>query len=81
MEEAVLARVLTQGQGRDGRGGREEEMKAIELVFRAQPMVAALREVARQCGDNPKKSEVEADCDKWLDAARELLEKKGKVRK
>lgn len=56
-------------------------MKAIELVFRAQPMVAALREVARRCGDNPKKSEVEADCDKWLDAARELLEKKGKVRK
>ena len=56
-------------------------MKAIELVFRAQPIVAALREVARRADSNPKKSEVEADCDKWLDDARELLKKKGKVRK
>lgn len=52
-------------------------MKAIELVFRAQPMIAALREVARRCDDNPKKNEVVADCDKWLEAARELLDRKG----
>ena len=52
-------------------------MKAIELVFRAQPIVKALRCVASQCDDNPKKNEVVADCDEWLDAARELLKKKG----
>ena len=56
-------------------------MKAIELVNRAQPMVTALREVARRCDSNPKKNEVVADCDKWLEAARELLGQKGKVEK
>ena len=56
-------------------------MKAIELVARAQPIVAALRPVACQCGDNPKKNEVVADCDEWLGHARELLKKKGKVEK
>ena len=55
-------------------------MKAIELVFRAQPIVAALREIASQCNDsNPNKSKVETDCDEWLDAARELLKRKGVV--
>lgn len=56
-------------------------MKAIELVFRAQPMIVALRAVAGQCEGNPKKNVVVADCDEWLDHARELLEKKGKVKK
>lgn len=56
-------------------------MKAIELVFRAQPIVAAVREVARRCDDNPKKNKVMADCDEWLGHARELLKKKGKVKK
>lgn len=56
-------------------------MKAIELVFRAQPMIAALREVARRCDDNPKKNVVIADCDEWLNHAGQLLNKKGKVKK
>ena len=55
-------------------------MKAIELVFRAQSIVAAFREVASQCNDNPKKNEVVADCDEWLKNARELMDRKGKVR-
>ena len=56
-------------------------VKAIELVFRAQPMIAALREVARRCDDNPKKNVVIADCDEWLNHAGQLLNKKGKVKK
>ena len=58
-------------------------MKAIELVFRAQPMVEALREIAIDQGQNGYEAgtKVAEDCDQWLDAARELLEKKGKVEK
>lgn len=52
-------------------------MKAIELVFRAQPIAAAFRDVASRCDENPKKNAVVSDCDEWLDAARELLDKKG----
>ena len=58
-------------------------MKAIELVARAQPMVEALREIAIDQGQNGYEAgtKVAKDCDQWLDAARELLNKKGKVRK
>ena len=58
-------------------------MKAIELVFRAQPIVAALREIAIDQGQNGYEAgtKVAEDCDQWLDAARELLNKKGKVEK
>jgi len=52
-------------------------MKAIELVFRAQPIVAALREIASQCNGARHQPAIVADCDEWLAAARELLKKKG----
>ena len=57
------------------------EMKAIELVARAQPMITALRAAARRCDDNPKKNVLIADCDEWLNHAGQLLNKKGKVEK
>lgn len=59
------------------RKGKVGEMKAIELVFRAQPIVAALREIARQVDGTGNHPAIVADCDEWLDAARELLKKKG----
>ena len=52
-------------------------MKAIELVFRAQPIVAALREIASRCNGAKNQPAIVADWDEWLDAARELLKKKG----
>lgn len=55
-------------------------MKAIELVYRAQPIVEAFRQIASQ-SQAGKRGVVVESCDKWLDAARELLEKKGKVEK
>ena len=55
-------------------------MKAIELVARAQPIVEAFRQIASQSSVAKRDAVVES-CDKWLDAARELLEKKGKVEK
>ena len=58
-------------------------MKAIELVCRAQPMVEALREIAITETENGFEAgiKVAEDCDKWLNAARGLLNKKGKVKK
>ena len=52
-------------------------MKAIELVFRAQPIVAALREIASQCNGARHQPAIVADCDEWLANARELLKRKG----
>ena len=54
-------------------------MKAIELVYRAQPMIAALREVASQCQGAKHGNAVVADCDEWLDHARDLMRRKGIV--
>ena len=50
-------------------------MKAIELVCRAQPMVEALREIAITETENGFEAgiKVAEDCDKWLNAARGLL--------
>ena len=56
-------------------------VKAIDLVFKAQPIVSALREIASQCNGARHQPAIVADCDEWLDAARELLKKKGKVGK
>ena len=52
-------------------------MKAIELVFRAQPIVSALREIASQCNRAKHQAAIVADCDEWLKNARELLDRKG----
>ena len=54
-------------------------VKAIDLVFKAQPIVSELREIAIDQVQNGYEAgrKVAKGCDEWLDAARELLKKKG----
>ena len=52
-------------------------VKAIDLVFRAQPMIATLREIiTRNCDDGVANRFVD-DCDAWLRAAQVLMTRKG----
>jgi len=51
-------------------------VKAIDLVFKAQPMIATLREIIKQNCDEGKMSVFIDDIDNWLDGARTLLQRK-----
>ena len=51
-------------------------VKAIELVFRAQPMIATLREIIAQNCDEGKMRVFIDDIDNWLDGARALMQRK-----
>jgi hypothetical protein len=48
--------------------------KAIELVFKAQPMMALLLELMK---NHDKDDEFVKDVEKWLEDAREVLNRKG----
>lgn len=52
-------------------------VKAIELVFKAQPMIATLREIIKQNCDEGQMGKFIDDCDNWLRAARVLMTRKG----
>ena len=54
-----------------------KSVKAIDLVFKAQPMIATLREIIKQNCDEGQMKEFIDDCDNWLDGARALLQRKG----
>ena len=51
-------------------------VKAIELVFRAQPMIATLREIIAQNCDESKMRVFIDDIDNWLEGARTLVQRK-----
>ena len=55
-------------------------VKAIDLVFKAQPMIATLREIIKQNCDEGKMGKFIDDCDTWLRAAQVLMTKKGGVK-
>ena len=50
-------------------------VKAIDLVFKAQPMIATLREIIKQNCDEGQMGKFIDDCDNWLDGARTLLQR------
>ena len=50
-------------------------VKAIDLVFRAQPMIATLRQIITQNCDESKMRVFIDDIDNWLDGARTLLQR------
>lgn len=52
-------------------------VKAIDLVFKAQPKIAALRRIVTANCDESKTRAVIADIDDWLRAAQVLMTKKG----
>ena len=52
-------------------------VKAIDLVFKAQPMIATLREIIKQNFDESKMGKFIDDCDNWLRAAQILMTRKG----
>lgn len=51
-------------------------VKAIDLVFKAQPMIATLREIIKQNCDEGQVGKFIDDCDTWLDGARTLMQRK-----
>lgn len=51
-------------------------VKAIDLVFKAQPMIATLREIIAQNCDESKMRVFIDDIDNWLDGARTLMQRK-----
>ena len=51
-------------------------VKAIDLVFKAQPMIATLREIIKQNFDEGKMKVFIDDCDAWLAGARTLMRRK-----
>lgn len=56
-------------------------VKAIDLVWKAQPLIATLRQamasLAEQRPNNKDARTVQEDCDEWLNGARTLLARKG----
>jgi len=52
-------------------------VKAIDLVFKAQPMIATLREIIKQNCDEGQMGKFIDDCDTWLADAQTLMLKKG----
>ena len=52
-------------------------VKAIDLVWKAQPMIATLREIIKQNCDESKMGKFIDDCDTWLADAQALMLKKG----
>ena len=55
-------------------------VKAIDLVFKAQPMIATLREIIKQNCDEGQMGKFIDDCDNWLDGARTLMQRKDGVK-
>ena len=51
-------------------------VKAIDLVFKAQPMIATLRQIISQNCDESKMRVFIDDIDNWLDGARTLMQRK-----
>ena len=51
-------------------------VKAIDLVFKAQPMIATLREIIKQNCDEGQMKVFIDDIDNWLDGARMLMRRK-----
>lgn len=51
-------------------------VKAIDLVFKAQPMIATMREIIKQNCDESKMKVFIDDIDNWLDGARTLMRRK-----
>ncbi len=51
-------------------------VKAIDLVFRAQPMIATLRQIIAQNCDESKMRVFIDDIDNWLEGARTLVQRK-----
>lgn len=56
-------------------------VKAIDLVWKARPLVATLRQamasLAEQKPNNKDARTLQDDCDEWLNGARTLLDRKG----
>lgn len=52
-------------------------VKAIDLVWKAQPMIATLREIIKQNCDESKMGKFIGDCDTRLADAQALMLKKG----
>ena len=52
-------------------------VKAIDLVFKAQPMIATLRQIIAANCDEGQMGKFIDDCDTWLRAAQALMLKKG----
>ena len=52
-------------------------VKAIDLVFRAQPMIATLRQIISQNCDESKMRVFIDDIDNWLEDAQALMLRKG----
>ena len=52
-------------------------VKAIDLVWKAQPMIATLREIIKQNCDESMMGKFIDDCDTWLADAQALMLKKG----
>ena len=52
-------------------------VKAIDLVFKAQPMIATLREIIKNNCDDRVANRFIDDCDTWLRAAQVLMTRKG----
>jgi len=52
-------------------------VKAIDLVFKAQPMIATLREIIKQNCDESKMGKFIDNCDTWLADAQTLMQRKG----
>jgi len=53
-----------------------KSVKAIDMVFKAQPMIATLREIIKQNCDESKMGEFVAGIDGWLQDARTLMQRK-----
>ena len=51
-------------------------VKAIDLVFKAQPMIATLRQIITQNCDESKMRVFIDDIDNWLEGARTLVQRK-----
>ena len=51
-------------------------VKAIDLVFEAQPMIATLRQIIAQNCDESKMRVFIDDIDNWLEGARTLVQRK-----
>ena len=52
-------------------------VKAIDLVWKAQPMIATLREIIKQNCDEGQMKVFIDDIDNWLRAAQVLMTRKG----
>lgn len=51
-------------------------VKAIDLVFKAQPMIATLREIIKQNCDEGQMRVFIDDIDNWLEESRTLMRRK-----